>query len=279
MKQIFVTGYLLGLLLLSLSTQAKAEAPQFLTLGIHPYLPEKELIKKFLPLNQYLSDRLAIPIKINIARDYESHIERIGTDNLDLAYMGPASYVDMTQHYGKHPLLARLSIHNSPTFHGVIVVRDDSPYKNIKQLRHKRFAFGSVKSTMSYLVPRHMLEAAGITLEQLGEYGFLGNHRNVALAVLLGEYDAGAVKEAVFEEFRSKGLRALTRSPAISEHLFVASNKLSQARINNLRQALFDLAETQNGKAILKHIKSTASDLVPVSDSDYDTLRQLLKKP
>ena len=82
MKPIVVTSYLLGLLLCCTSLQVKAEAPHFLTLGIHPYLPEKELIKKFLPLNQYLSDKLAIPIKIKIAKDYESHIERIGTDNL-----------------------------------------------------------------------------------------------------------------------------------------------------------------------------------------------------
>lgn len=274
-----IAGYFTSLVLFCIAVPVQAEHHNYLSFGVHPYLPEKEIIKKFLPMNEYLSETLGIPIKIQVARDYESHIERVGSDTLDIAYMGPASYVEMTRRYGKYPLLARLSVKNSPDFHGVIVVRDDSPYRTLTQLKRKRFAFGNVKSTMSYLVPRRMLQDAGVSLDALEAYSFLGNHRNVALSVLLGEYDAGAVKEAIFEEFDSKGLRMLAKSPAISEHVFVASKKLNKTLVIKLRQAMYDLPKNRKGKVILQNIKKTATDLIPASDDNYDSLRQLLMKP
>lgn len=256
-----------------------AQQSEHLTLGIHPYLPAKEVRRKFLPLNQYLADQLKIPVRIVISKDYESHIALVGSNTLDIAYMGPASYVAMTRQYGRHPLLARLEVNGSPIFHGDIIVRTDSPVQQLKQLKNKRFAFGSVKSTMSYLVPRRMLRDAGVLLEDLKEYSFLKNHRNVALSVLLGEYDAGAVKEAVYAQYKDKGLRVLAQSPPVSEHLFVASNTMDKIRLKQLRKAMYGLARTQRGLDIVKKVKSTATGLVPVKDSDYDSLRNLLTQP
>ena len=276
LKRLNVCGCFAGLVMASASIPAQADHHNYLSFGIHPYLPEKEIVKKFIPLNRYLSEYLGETIKIKVAKDYESHIERIGSNDLDIAYIGPASYVEMTQRYGKYPLLARLSINGSPTFHGVIVVRDDSTVKKLSDLKRKRFAFGNVKSTMSYLVPRHMLLDAGVSLDALGEYSFMGNHRNVALSVLLGEYDAGAVKEAVFEKFRNKGLRTIAISPPISEHVFIASKTLSKARRNKIRQAMYGLSKSEEGRKILKSIKNTVTDLVPARNADYDSLRKIL---
>lgn len=68
-------------------------------------------------------------------------------------------------------------------------------------------AFGDPESTMSHLVPRFMLWRVGVTGEVLADYQFLSNHTNVALGVLVGDFDAGAVKEEVFYEFEPKGLK------------------------------------------------------------------------
>ena len=42
--------------------------------------------------------------------------------------------------------------------------------EDIKELRGKCFAFGSEMSTQGHLIPRSMLEEAGITLNDLGKY-------------------------------------------------------------------------------------------------------------
>jgi phosphonate transport system substrate-binding protein len=129
---------------------------------------------------------------------------------------------------------------------------------------------------MSHLVPRYMLVEAGIEVEKLAQYEFLKSHRNVALGVLMGEFQAGAVKEEVFYEYEGRGLKVLAWTPEISEHVFVASNKLSARIVESLRRAMLELKDEPAGQAVMSSLKQDVTALVPASDSDYENLRKIL---
>lgn len=251
-------------------------AKQALTLGIHPYMAATELFKRFTPLANYLARKTGRPVSIRISGDYKDHIDRTGKDMYDIAFMGPASYVKMTAVYGKKPLLARLEVEGSPVFHGIIFTEKESSIETIGDLKEKRFAFGDPNSTMSHLVPRHMLREAGISVDKLAEHKFLGSHNNVALGVLAGDFDAGAVKEEVFFKYEKQGLKMLAKSPPLSEHLFIGSDKLPSAAVEALRGALYHLRDESNGKASMTAIKKQVTGLVPANDGDYDNLRSIL---
>lgn len=268
---------LCGLLIALIPSLSRiSNAGDRLVFAVHPYLPATEISEKFGPLVKYLSNELGEPIEIKISLDYKNHIVEIGKDNVDIAYMGPASYVKMTNTYGKKQLLACQESDSKTTFHGVIIVRKDSPLSSLGDLAGKRFAFGDPESTMSHLVPRYMLWKEGITLDNLGGYAFLANHHNVALGVLAGDFDAGAVKEEVFYEYEKRGLRELVRTPGISDHVIVATNRLSPEKIKKLRDVLHSLKGKEDGRDILNSIKPSIS-LVPAKDEDYDNLREILK--
>ena len=96
-----------------------------LVFSVHPYLPSAELFKRFLPLLDYLNTETGQTITLNISSTYEEHIEAIGSGQSNIAYMGPASYVELVNRYGRKPLLARLEVNGSPTFRGVIIVRKE----------------------------------------------------------------------------------------------------------------------------------------------------------
>jgi phosphonate transport system substrate-binding protein len=130
---------------------------------------------------------------------------------------------------------------------------------------------------MSHLVPRFMLWKAGVSTDDLADYRFLGSHTNVALGVLAGDFDAGAVKEEVFYQYEQQGLRALATTPPFSEHLFVARSTLPPRTLAILREALFRIKDTPEGQIILAGIKNRLTGMVPVQDSDYDNLREVLK--
>ncbi len=265
---------LLITLIPSFSQISKAGEP--LIFAVHPYLPATEIVERFTPLVKYLSKELGETVIIDVSLDYQNHIARTGKDNVDIAYMGPASYVKMVDTYGRKPLLARQEINGKPTFHGVIIVKKDSPLRSLTDLAGKRFAFGDPESTMSHLVPRYMLWKEGVTIDNLGGYAFLANHHNVALGVLAGDFDAGAVKEEVFDEYEKRGLRDLARTPEISDHVIIATNRLSPEKIQKLRDALNSLSGKEDGRNILNSIKPSIS-LVPAKDEDYDNLREILK--
>ena len=273
MKNLFIkVGFLFSLVIYLSADQVHANDQ--LTLWVHPYLPATELISKFSPLATYLSKKSGRSVEVKVSKSYQSHIKRVGEGQMDLAYMGPASYVKMTHAYGKKTVLACLEINGSPFFHGMIIALENSAIKTLQDLQGKRFAFGDPNSTMSHLVPRYMLWQAGIDVENLNKFEFLGSHNNVALSVLGGYYDAGGVKESVFYKYQKRGLKMLAKSPPIAEHLFVASNKLPDPIINILRQSLVNLKD----KTILSSIRDSITGMIVVKDADYDTLRTILEQ-
>ena len=255
---------------------AQAVNADELILSVHPFLPANEVKTRFSPLADYLAEQIGIKVTVRVGTGYDEHIQAIGKDQVDLAYMGPASYVTLVNQYGNKPTLARIEKDGRPTFHGYIVTRSDSPINSLEDLKGQSFAFGDPKSTMSYVVPHFMLTQAGVMSDDSAEHTFLGSHINVALAVLSGDYAAGAIKPAVFRKFESKGLRIIAVSPEISEHVFVSRTDLPEKTINDLRKAMFTASESAQGVAALKAIKNSATGLIPVQDGDYDNLRSII---
>lgn len=261
-----------------LLSSAPLLAQESLTLQIHPYLPASELLKKFTPLTEYLSRKTDKKITCNISRDYQEHINIVGNDKIDMAYLGPASYIKITGKYGKKPILARLEIKGRPFFQGVIFTAKSASIRNLKDLAGKRFAFGDPDSTMSHLVPVFMLHKAGVSIKDLAKYSFLKSHDNVALGVLMGDFDAGAVKEEVFYQYKDRGLKDLAWSPKISEHLLVVRTSLPDTTVNELRAALLTLKTEPDARAIMSSIKNNMTAFVPADDMDYDNLRAILQE-
>ena len=271
------TRFILACLLISWPALA---SPPFtpLILGIHPYLEADKLQQRFAPLSKYLARNLLHPVQVRVALDYQDHLRAAGEDRLDMAFLGPLTYVRMIEEYGHKPILAGLESGGAPCFHGHVVVREDSPVSSLEELRGRRFAFGDPHSTMGTLVPRDLLARAGIRPEHFASYRHLSGHENVALAVLSGTVDAGAVKAEVFEAYQERGLRALARTDCFPEYLFVGRANLDPGWIARLRELLLGLRQAGAVASVLVPIRKRATALIPVEDADYDPLRAILSR-
>lgn len=80
-----------------------------LTFGVHPYLHATTLVERFTPLIEYLSNQTGYHIHIRVATSYQDHIDAIQNDKVDFAYIGPASYIKLTEDNNDYPLLGRRS--------------------------------------------------------------------------------------------------------------------------------------------------------------------------
>ncbi|MFG0227219.1 PhnD/SsuA/transferrin family substrate-binding protein, partial [Streptococcus suis] len=92
-------------------------------------------------------------------------------------------------------LLARQVINGDPYLRGEIIVRTDSKIKTLADLRDECLVFTDPISTMSIL-PLVMLRRAGVPGSALRSIHYIEGQRNVAMAVLADDFDAGAVTEA-----------------------------------------------------------------------------------
>ncbi len=263
--------------LLSVSFAAQPEAQNAYIFGIHPYLTAKELLERFTPLMNYLSDELDKPVVLRVAKTYKNHIQRVGEDKVDMAYLGPAPYVKLVENYGQKHLLVKIQVVGQSTFRGAIIVSQDSRIKTLTDLRGKGFAFGSPNSTMSHFVPRFVLWEAGMTVDQLSHYQFIKSHENVVLGVLLGEFEAGAIKKDIFNRYAQQGIKVLTWTPPITVHLFVATHRFPQQQLDKLRQLFLNLNKHPKGKTILTSIKKSITGVTKVKDQDYNELRYILR--
>ena len=276
-RSVVIHAALIALSLTVLPATVRPDHEGTLILAVHPYLPHGELIERFKPLAEYLSGEIGREVEVRIGTDYREHAINIGDGTVDIAYLGPALYVTVIERYGKHPLLATIETDGTPDFAGMIIVRDDSPVTEISGLRGKEIAFVDPNSTMGYLVPLHILIQDLDRDDILRHSRFLGSHINVALGVLTGDFEAGAVKEEVFFQYRERGLRELATTPKIPEHLFIARKDLPPEIISELRRAFSTLSDGDSGRQVMNRIKKDMTGMVPAEDSDFDTLREILR--
>lgn len=256
-----------------------AFADDQLTLSIHPYLSHEQVEKKFTPLAKYLSSKTGKSVKIKIGSSYEEHIQYVGDDKVDIAYVGPMPYVNLLKTYGAKPILAKLEIDGRSFYQGYIAVRKDSDIKTLADLKGKDIAFGDPHSTMSYLVPHHMLSEAGVFAGKATRYQFLYGHNDVAYAILSGDFDAGALKEGVFRRFKEQGLRVIAKTPNIVSHAFVVRSNMPAKEIQDLREVMLNMEKTIEGMAALRAINKHISGLTEGHSNDYKYLLKYMIEP
>jgi len=247
-------------------------------IAVHPYLPKDEILARFKPLADVLASATGRKVEVRVGRSYDEHINAIGNDSVDMAYMGPIPYCRLVAQYGKKPLLVRQVINGQPMLNGEIIVRQNSELQSVSELKGKSFIFADAQSTMGSVLPQKVLQWAGISLTDLSRYKFVEGHENVAMAVLAGSYAAGAVKEETFQKYEGQGLRSLAHLPAVYDHLFVTSNKVPPAMVDAIRSLMLKLSDTAQGRQVMASIHPQMTAFVSVSDKEYDNLRTLLNK-
>jgi phosphonate transport system substrate-binding protein len=169
--------------------------------------------------------------------------------------------------------LAQIVNKGKPSFHGVIVAQKGSGISSLKDLKGKRFAFGDRDSTLTHVLPLYMLMEAGVKLEALKEYKFVGSHDNVAMAVSTKTFDAAGLMPDIAEKYMDRGLEVIARSPDLPEHVFVATKSMDSATVAKIQSALLAM-----DPALQKGIKGSLTGMQKFSDKDFDMLRNIVKK-
>jgi phosphonate transport system substrate-binding protein len=139
-------------------------------------------------------------------------------------------------------------------YRSVLFVRDDSPVRNLDDLRGRRLALQSPASTSAYLLPAITLLDAGVPMEILPSpmdgprsggvgYVFGNTEANIATWVLKGVVDAGAFSDVDLEELRQRDPRAAS--------LRVVGRSILAPRAMELVRADLDPRVRERLKAVL----------------------------
>jgi phosphonate transport system substrate-binding protein len=191
------------------------------TFGIYTSDKPTVMYQKFKPIIDYLQDRLKqngsnATVKMKIFPSYAAAVDALVAGKVDFMRFGPASYIMARDRDENIRLLAMEHKKNKKRFYGVFIVTKNSTINSINGLKGKSFAFGNQNSTIGRYLSQAELVKAGVRSADLSRYDFLGRHDKVALAVAVGNYDAGVVKENTFKKYaESKGLKKIAQFPNV----------------------------------------------------------------
>ena len=186
------------------------------------------------------TDGLLVHFDIRILPTYIDGINSIASGAVDIARLGPASYVMATD---RQPGLSVIAQENSlpKKVEGVFIVRRDTPIHSLQELRGKTLAFANEHSTAGRYLSQAVLVRAGITGDSLMGFTYLGRHDKVAFAVAAGNYDAGILRGSVLERVGlNKQLRTIMRF-SVPEKLWVARQGLKNSLVTLIRSAFTSL--------------------------------------
>jgi phosphonate transport system substrate-binding protein len=259
-----------------LAAEPSETARPTLRFGVVSFYNPRLMYLKYQPLMDYLTTATGHPWELVIGTSYERTVEDLCAGKLAVAYLGPYSYARAHAACGALPVV-KLNTDGKPTFRSVIMVRADSPIKSLKDLAGKRFGFGSPMSTSSHVMPRAMLEDAGLHpgVDVACRYFF--HHERAARAILLGEVDACGVRDLVGEKFTHRELRILASSPEIPNFPFVVGPKSPPEVREELLSTLVTRPRVDPAvAAAIRHWDvELAGGFAPAKDSDYAPVRLL----
>jgi len=231
------------------------------------------MYKRLSPLTNYLSKVLDRPVELQLSANMGDAINKVATNKVDVTYLTPVAYL-RAHEKGNSQILAKMVTNKRSSFQLMIVVRADSPIKTVEQLAGKKFAFGDKKA----LLQRATVTGAGMPLEKLGSYKFIGHYDNIARGVARGLFDAGILKDTKAFKWKKKGLRILYSSPHMPPYNITASGKLDKATLTSLRNAFLQLdINNPEHKKVIKSMSKKYDGFVKTSDAEYDVVRNLIK--
>lgn len=205
------------LLLLVLSGQpCFASQKPVVYFGINLRYTPRTMYLRYQPLMDYLTGNTPYRFELRINRGYREALEDLVQGRVSISSLGDGAFVEALLLHGAIPLVKPLNAEGKPFYRAAIIVPRDSSVRDLKELKGKTFAFGSYHSVTGNLLPRCMLDQAGVPIRELGGTAGLKNHDAVTKAILKGRYGAGAVKDLFAAKYQQYGLRVLAYSGPVA---------------------------------------------------------------
>lgn len=278
-----ITLTLLALVLFSsppLVSQGNSADKPVVRFGVIPRYNPLVMYKRYQPIMDYLTAETPYRFELKISRDYPEAVRFLREGVTQVSSLGDVTFAEANIQYAALPFLKPLNKDGTPYYRSAIIVRSDSPFKNIADLRGKTMAFGSPHSTSGNLIPRYLLWHNGIGMRDLKSFTNLKHHDAVAKAVLKGQFDAGAVKDVVAEKYKSHGLRILAWSEPIPAVPLVVRKDASRNLVSSIRTALLKL--DRNNPDHVKLMQTWDDEFchgfAPASKDDYRSIFRMIRE-
>lgn len=194
-RQLLSTAALLGSAGAVSAQPARPWRAQFPTVGFGILSVESQgaTVTRFNEFPAYFRSRLGVECRIFQATDYAGVVQALTGGQIPMARLGPASYASawIDSNGAVEPLVTWYAPTGQAGYYSVLIVRADSPFQRIEDLRGRTLAWADPNSTSGYLVPLAALRSQNLDPARFfSRTVFSGGHEQSVLGVLNGNFDA-----------------------------------------------------------------------------------------
>jgi phosphonate transport system substrate-binding protein len=271
----------------ALATEKNCENPNPLRFALIPRTDLTKQMEKYRPLLQELERSLGRKITIVQASSYGSVIEGLIANTADLASMGPGSYAIARNRDASITPFATWTMQaghfikqGAHAYNSLLIVRRDSEFKRVGELRQRRLSLTDPASTSGGIVPR--AEFSKLIKQPLEEFAsgvtYSGSHDRSIETLKKGLVDGAFVASEHLDQairdgrIKPEEIRVLWESPPIPHDPFVYRGKLCPELKAKIRNVFF--TDSPEIKAFLQNLKGER--FVAVTDNEYRELREIL---
>ena len=252
-------------------------------IGVIPEVTGAEFELAVQKLGEALEEVLPYEVEINIYPDYNGVLEALNFGHIQMAWLGPSTYVKANHESGALAISTRV-VNGTPYYHSYIITHVDSPWDTLEELvedvANVTFAFGDISSTSGSIIPSREFKQLGIFVDennhQFKNILYTGSHDATGIAVQNKHVDAGAIDSAHYYELIKKGLldeqqfKVLWKSEELYQYPWVVSASIEPTVVSTIQETLASVQDP----VILEGFNAEA--FINASDENYEFIRQIM---
>ena len=270
--------------------QTKCEDPKVLKFSLIPTQDSIRELTYYKPVLDLLSKNTGKKIEFYMPTSYSSVVEALMGKWVDVAVLGPESYVIAK---GKDPTIEVFGTYSrqkngiqdaGPGYKSVLITKKGSKFTDVASLKGSVLALVDPASTSGALIPENVFPKQA-NLPPLKTYFtrvvYSGGHDLSAISVLEGKADAAFVASHRFMEAVNAGkvkqedFNYLWSSALIPQDPFVYRNTLCDELKRKIADTFLTVDQNEDGKKYLANVKS--EKVVKMTDADYNIVRDATK--
>ena len=253
--------------------------PGVLKVGFIPAEDARAMVRQSQAILDKLAEAVGMKVEVFVGSDYNATIEALRANHIDVALLGPFSYVLATTQARVEAFAITVTAKTmQPGYHSIIITQKDSPINSLQDIKGHTYAFVDPGSTSGYMVPATAFVKAGIEPEKdFKQVMYSGGHDASIVAVAEGKVEAASVADRILERAFAKGfakrdqIKVIWESQLIPNDPMLYRTNLPEDLKKKIREAFYGFKNLPFGEM------GTVARFDPATDKDYDPVREIAK--
>ena len=225
---------------------ARVKSPSTLVFTYTPVEDPAVYEKIFKPFTDHLAQCTGKRVLFYQVQSNAAEIEAMRAGRLHVAGFSTGPTAFAVNIAGAVPFAVKGYADRYQGYNLVVIVRKDSPFQKLTDLKGKKLAHTSPSSNSGHMAPLALFPKEGLVPDKDYKVVFSGKHDQSVMGVKSGDYDAAAVASDVFErmahrkEINESDFRVLYRSALFPTSSFAYAHDLEPTLRDRMLKCFYD---------------------------------------